>query len=92
MAKIEKLEDDGKLAYIFYCPGCKFHHAFYVSGYRISWEFNGDIDNPSFSPSLRNRDREGRTCHLFVKNGKIEYCNDCFHELKGQTVEMELVE
>jgi len=28
------------------------------------------------------------TCHIFVKNGQIQYLNDCTHELAGQTVDM----
>ena len=27
-------------------------------------------------------------CHSFVTDGKIQYLNDCTHELAGQTVEM----
>jgi hypothetical protein len=27
-------------------------------------------------------------CHLFVRNGKIEYCGDCTHDLAGRTVDM----
>lgn len=27
-------------------------------------------------------------CHLFVTDGKIQYLDDCSHELAGQTVEM----
>jgi hypothetical protein len=30
-------------------------------------------------------------CHLFVTDGKIEYCGDCTHNLSGQTVEMKEV-
>lgn len=29
-----------------------------------------------------------KVCHSFVRNGKIEYLNDCTHELAGQTVEL----
>lgn len=27
-------------------------------------------------------------CHSFVREGKIQFLNDCTHELAGQTVEM----
>lgn len=27
-------------------------------------------------------------CHSFIKNGKIQFLNDCTHKLKGQTVEL----
>ena len=29
-----------------------------------------------------------RMCHLFVTEGKIIFCPDCSHDLRGQTVEM----
>jgi hypothetical protein len=27
-------------------------------------------------------------CHSFVKDGKIQFLDDCYHELAGQTVEL----
>ncbi len=83
------LRDDEITQYTFECPGCKCNHAYYVSG-PIKWEFNGSLENPTFTPSLKNTYPDGKVCHLFVTNGKIEYCGDCFHELKGQKIEMVL--
>ena len=80
----------------FYCPGCKCGHSYEVP----RWSFNGDYENPTFSPSLllfvpETVDPVDGTiyprktvCHLFVKHGKIEFCGDCPHELSGQTLEM----
>jgi hypothetical protein len=31
-------------------------------------------------------------CHSFVKNGKIQFLNDCTHKLAGQTVELPEIE
>lgn len=28
-------------------------------------------------------------CHSFVKDGKIQYLNDCTHDLAGKTIELE---
>jgi hypothetical protein len=28
-------------------------------------------------------------CHSFVRDGRIEYLNDCTHELRGQTVDLQ---
>lgn len=53
------------------------------------WSFNGDVDNPTFNPSLLNRDNQGHVCHLFVRNGKIEYLGDCTHSLAGKVIDME---
>jgi len=85
--------------YTFYCPGCKHEHIYSVTHDNSLWGFNGNIDNPSFTPSLLNtmnvknektgKNEEKERCHLFVTNGKIIYCVDCTHKLAGQTVEME---
>jgi hypothetical protein len=36
---------DGRI--MFYCQGCDCHHAV-----NDSWSFNGDFENPTFSPSI----------------------------------------
>lgn len=36
----------------FKCPGCKLYHSLNVSGGNPSWGFNGDVENPTFSPSV----------------------------------------
>lgn len=85
--------------YSFYCPGCKHEHVYSVVNDGSQWQFNGNLENPSFTPSLLNRkiekneqtgvyNKETSRCHLFVTDGKIIYCGDCTHELKGQTVEL----
>ena len=84
MKKLRKINDN---FYEFYCPGCKHEHPYEVP----RWTWNESLENPTFSPSLlcNSTINEGKfRCHLFVENGCIKYCSDCFHELKGQTVEM----
>ena len=76
--KIFPLEENKALA-SFLCPACNETHSFELSEW--GWDFNGDFDKPTFSPSLRYPD-----CHLFVKDGMIEFCNDCHHALNGLTV------
>lgn len=53
------------------------------------WTFNGDMDRPTFSPSmlLYANAVHGRE-HFFVRDGKIEYLQDCDHHLAGMTVDM----
>lgn len=74
----------------YHCLGCKRNHV--VPSKR--WNWNGNVELPTLSPSVRhyipadNNRFEITTCHYFVRNGKIEYCGDCEHDLKGQTVEM----
>lgn len=96
MAKLREISNE-RGTYMFYCPGCKCSHAYFtktgdikgVPAKKITWDFNGDMEKPTFNPSLKNTYPDGRICHLFVKDGKIIYCSDCFHELSGKTVEME---
>jgi hypothetical protein len=84
--------------YIFYCPGCKHEHSYMIKTEGMGWSFNGDMDKPTFRPSLLNRQQimnnqtqqleDISRCHLFITDGKIDYCSDCSHEFSGKTVEM----
>lgn len=83
---VEGQHPDGKhWAWLFDCPACGCTH---FADKR--WTFNGDKDNPTFTPSIRvsHRDPKGkeRVCHFHVRNGAIAYENDCTHEMKGKTV------
>ncbi len=80
------------IGYRFHCEGCGNSHIYYTS-----WNFNGDLINPTFTPSLLNRipateSTPEHRCHLYVENGKIKYLNDCTHKLAGQTIEMDLTD
>lgn len=87
--------------FTFYCPGCEEHHQ--INTNNEQWDFNGDMEKPTFSPSYltwvdpnpnadpkyRNgKYRDGFRCHSYIKDGKIEYQGDCTHKLAGQTVDM----
>lgn len=77
--------------YTFWCVGCGGHHPFYVRpfGDRHVWTFNGNIESPTFAPSLVcNKDDPPTRCHLFVRDGQIQYLADSWHGLKGTTVPM----
>lgn len=52
-----KIKDYGDGRYAFFCPGCGHEHVYYCKSphYKISWNFNGDFDKPTFTPSLLNR-------------------------------------
>lgn len=89
----ESVPSDFHLA--FWCPGCKCLHSYYVLPERnpetnAGWNFNGDMEKPSFTPSLlySGKTYPGRQCHLYVTEGKIHYCGDCDHELSGKVVDM----
>lgn len=73
-----------------YCPGCKCNHGFTTKHPTFApWSFNGDLEKPTFNPSmLCNADYPESRCHSFVRDGKIQFLNDCFHDLKNTTVEL----
>jgi len=91
MSKIRTVQGGGQ---IFFCPGCKSEHAVNTSGPR--WTFNGDVDKPTFTPSILVTCRwhevddtmNDEVCHSFVTCGRIQFLNDCTHALVGQTVDI----
>ncbi len=41
--------------YVFWCPGCKHAHAIWTTSpnsLNAVWEFNGNMERPTFAPSL----------------------------------------
>jgi hypothetical protein len=57
------------------------------------WGFNGDLERPTFTPSILSRTPRGEgkpdfVCHSFVRDGRIQFLNDCTHALAGQTVDL----
>lgn len=58
MAKVSKVlrsfqDGHGDVGYVFLCPGCGDHHSLPVGeGSRPRWGFNGNIDKPTFTPSV----------------------------------------
>lgn len=77
------------LGYMFLCPGCGNHHTpkTLADGKGFTWEFNGSVTSPTFSPSLLTTD-QGEVCHSFVRQGNIHFCTDSTHRLAGQTIEL----
>lgn len=95
MAKVYPLKNaKGEIElYVFQCPGCGYGHnpsvIVWQEGGNPVWTFNGDLDKPTFSPSiLVFKDDPSMRCHSFVKDGRIQFLSDCFHSLKGQTVDL----
>lgn len=98
MAKILPIERDGKkLGYLFTCPACGFGHKICTAdahdeGWPI-WELTGTPEAPTIRASIlvwwdEGENRKPMRCHSYVTDGKIEFLQDCLHELKGQTVEL----
>ena len=74
--------------YHYWCDGCGYEHAFALRSDGGNHDFNGDLDNPTVTPSLVQNFTPGTMCHSFINNGHIQYLTDCFHHLAGQTIEL----
>ena len=92
-----KLRNCGSEAIAFWCPGCDSVHAVWVSSPRNNWTFDGNVEMPTFNPSIlvtyngAGADQPGEPpsrCHSFVKGGRIEFLTDCTHALAGKTVDL----
>jgi len=84
---VTRMGSDGTL--IWWCPGCEEYHGVPVRG-EHKWDWNGSMDKPTLSPSvLVNVGRANPTrhlCHIFMKDGEIQFLEDCTHHLAGQIV------
>lgn len=94
--------DGGRVA--FQCPGCQRPHPINIAGGPgPSWSYNGNVDKPTFSPSVlvtwsEPSDVVGefmdetkdvpKVCHSFVADGRIQFLGDCTHDMAGQTVDL----
>lgn len=88
MAKVKQIKEGLQVT----CPGCGYHI------YDQRWQFNGNYDKPSFTPSMNIRigpmpeghPRQGQIdiCHSYVIDGQIRFLDDCTHQFKGQTVDI----
>lgn len=84
------IRDGTTTGWMFWCPGCEFFHWYNTdSTKKPCWQFNGNPESPTFTPSLRMYDNDGTTCHLFVTDGQIHFCGDCRHDLSGKIVPLE---
>lgn len=77
-----KTSDGSPYGWTFHCPGCQEVHLI-----GVQWEFNGDLEKPTFSPSYLAR-RPGMVCHSFIRDGQMQFLGDCTHDLAGQTVDL----
>lgn len=101
MSVAESQEPDAKIVgWMIFCPACQCGHLFYVNyAGKPTWTFNGDVEKPTFSPSMlvfaspksipEENGFDQKRCHSFVRDGQIEFLTDCEHELAGKTVPLE---
>lgn len=80
-----KAKKFGENQYGVTCLACGCGHML------TNWQFNGNLDLPTFKPSLLvkgflNKNHPAGVCHSFITDGQIQYLNDCTHELAGKTI------
>lgn len=73
-------------------PGSS-HHGVLLIPEGGGWDFNGDKELPTFTPSVKEtwNDPEGKqhVNHFFVTDGAVQFLGDCTHSLAGQTLPLE---
>lgn len=81
-------QGEGRLA--FWCPACNCAHGVRVAPAADAWGWNGSLERPTFTPSVRawHNGSPPLVCHSFVRDGRIEFLNDCTHALSGTTVDL----
>jgi hypothetical protein len=89
----EAAENGKHIGYIFYCPGCECaHRVITVPGFQSGarWGFNGDMERPTFTPSIKVQfGPDGKNiCHMFIKDGRLQFLTDCTHKYHGHTIPM----
>ena len=78
--------------YLFYCPGCQCNHTINTTtGNKPHHILTGSFNAPTIRASVlvkENYNSDIPRCHAFITDGKIEFLDDCTHELAGKTVDM----
>ncbi len=90
-ASLQPNEHGGESVWIF-CPGCNSYHSTIITATEAGlpmWTWNQNTELPTIKPSiLVTWGGNGRICHSFVTDGKIQFLGDCSHSLKNQTVDL----
>lgn len=83
---------------VYWCQGCECTHMVNIAkdGTRPAWGFNGNVEKPTLSPSVRTfwpaRTADGEhparpeqtRCHHFLRDGVIEFLSDSHaHQVRG---------
>lgn len=90
MTQVSPVMRRGPAQYFHWCPACEHMHPL-----PFSWEFNGDVTVPTFSPSFKQTfthwtggvmasglgsgERQERVCHYIITKGMIQFCPDSWH-------------
>ncbi len=95
---IRHVDDHGKKydCLAFVCPGCiamvggtGLHMlAVNTTVKSPSWDWNGNLEKPTLTPSILTGKGSDKICHSFLTSGVFKYLGDCNHELANQEVPM----
>lgn len=98
MPKIHPFSSQDELSkgFLVYCPGCKSAHPIHVARGPNNpgpcWSFNGDLERPTFAPSILSNPENHPSyprCHSYLRDGAWQFLSDCSHELAGKTIPLE---
>lgn len=79
---------------MFHCPACKHAHVVTFQNHTMPWSWNGNIERPTITPSLKISECSEKgepirvICHLNVTDGMLVYHIDSSHEFAGKTIPM----
>lgn len=87
------LQENGQKAALIYMPGVPCHVMINLEGQHPVWSWNGDMEKPTFSPSILTQlpwgpERKQIRNHVFVRDSQIQYLSDCTHKYAGKTLEL----
>jgi len=94
MERKQKEGDVIRTVHCYWCPGCDSLHCIAILPDRQSngagWSFTGTLECPTYAPSQltkwKGKDDKEFVCHTYIREGNIEFLNDCTHALKEKTV------
>jgi hypothetical protein len=93
LKKYTNNENDSYYVIVFYCPACGRCHPYSLGEPkqgRPVWNFNGNWESPTFTPSLRVLHPYGATeCHVNITDGYIYYHSDCPHSYANKVVPLQ---
>lgn len=73
MARLSSILRGGEGTLSFFCPGCKDVHIIGVDGtYHANWDWNQDVEKPTFRPSILVRTGHYEPRH---KQGDVCWCD-----------------
>lgn len=78
----------GKALWVW-CPACDGAKRLPIEGSRPSWEWNGNLEKPTLTPSiLQIETQTAPRCHSYLTEGVWNYLSDCTHDMPDRQVPM----